>query len=217
LLPHLDLLALRLYPVRPVHRLDTDAPAWEALWAAVGETDPVYVRRPTRAAETGISGIRIAVGTPVEPPPAEAPDDTGEPPVDTTPSPADTASLLLDADGVLLERLSVARLGRLRPPVDDAGREARARLAAAVSRDAPATLACVDLLVLLDRRFDPVLWQTLAAIAAATGAGGLRELVGALETAGEPLRMAERVAEIGPGLGLDDALLTRWRELAEAV
>ena len=216
LMPHLDLLALRLYPVRPVHRLDTDAPAWAALWAAVGETDPVYVRRPTRAAETGISGIRIAVGTPVEPPPALPPDDgLGELPIDTTPSPADTAGLVLDADGVLLERLSVARLGGLRPPADDAAREALANLAEAVSRDAPATLACVDLLVLLDRRFDPVLWETLAAVAAGTGADGLRELVGVLEGVAGPAEAAERVAETGPGLGLDDPLVTRWRELAE--
>ena len=216
LLPHLDLLALRLYPVRPVHRLDTDAPAWAALWAAVGEGDPVYVRRPTRAAETGISGIRIAVGTPVEPPPLVAPDDGSDAlPIDTTPSPADTESLLLDADGVLLGRLSVARLGGLRAPGDDTAREALANLAERVSRDAPATLACVDLLVLCDRRFDPVIWQTLAAVAAETGAEGLRRLVGALEGAADPAETAERVAEIGPGLGLDEPLATRWRELAQ--
>lgn len=217
LLPHLDLLALRLYSVRPVHRLDTDAPAWAALWAAVGESDPVYVRRPTRAAETGISGIRIAVGTPVEPPPLEAPEGgTDALPIDTTPSPADTASLMLDADGVLLERLSVARLASLRAPRNDAGREALANLAETVARDAPATLACVDLLVLVDRRFDPVIWQTLAAIAAETGAEGLRELVGVLEGAEGPAEAALRLAETGPGLGLTDALVSRWGELAEA-
>jgi hypothetical protein len=123
---------------------------------------------------------------------------------------------VLDADGVLLERLSIARLGGLRPPRDDAEDAALATLAEAVSRDAPATLACVDLLVLLDRRFDPVLWQTLAAIAAGAGAGGLRELVGLLEGAEGPAQSGARVAEGGPGLGLDDPLVSRWKELSEA-
>jgi len=215
LLPHLDLLALRLYPVRPVHRLDTDAPAWDRLWSAVGETDPVFVRRPTRAAETGISAIRIAAGTPVEP---SAPDlGDGQPPIDTTPSPADTASLLLDADAALLEQVSLERLAGLRRPRDDAGRDALAALSRVLASDAPGVLACMDLLILIDQRFDPVIWQTLSVLAANGGLAPMRgELAGLSAspegTPGADL-VAQRIAELGAGLGLDGALIDRWREL----
>ena len=54
-LPQLDLLKLKLYPVRPVHALDTDGAAWNAIWTRLGDSQPFYVRRPTRAAETSVS------------------------------------------------------------------------------------------------------------------------------------------------------------------
>lgn len=76
LLARLDRLALRITPLAPVHRLDTDAKVWAAIWAEAAPDELFYVRRPPRAAETGVSAIVLAAGStlpdPVAPLPADA-------------------------------------------------------------------------------------------------------------------------------------------------
>jgi len=59
---HLDRLALRLHPLPPVHAIDTDAQVWQAIWDAAGADEVVFVRRPPRAAETGVSAVVLARG-----------------------------------------------------------------------------------------------------------------------------------------------------------
>ena len=241
LLPHLDLLTLRLYPLRPVHRIDTDAAAWQAIWAEIGETDPVFVRRPSRAAETGISGIVLARGTSLpEPPPvlterpteeiARLPDGAVVTPVRVPIARPETEiPTVLDADALLLSRVSLDRFLGLRPPPDAAEmerslpdlnrrvgdpREAAETLAREQGRDASTVLAVLDLLVMIERRFDPVTWQTLLAGAGHAALGGLVDLLRESQrergTAAAVVRWLE-----GLGAGEDPvpALVEGWRVL----
>jgi len=62
-----------------------------------------------------------------------------------------------------------------------------------------------------------VIWQTLSVLAANGGLAPMRgELAGLSAspegTPGADL-VAQRIAELGAGLGLDGALIDRWREL----
>lgn len=204
LMPRLDLLALRLYPVRPVHRVDTDADAWAALWANIGNADPVFVRRPTRAAETGISGIRIAVGTPVEPPGLDP--DVPQP----APSPADEDALVLDTDAVVLTRVNLDRLANLRPSIDGVGLEVRAALTNEIRDDANLMLACMDLLILVERRFDPVLWPTLLAAARGGALLELRDLMARRLGEAPDNDAVEVMIEALGAVGIADGLPARW-------
>lgn len=241
LLPHLDLLALRLYPLRPVHRVDTDAAAWQAIWAEIGETDPVFVRRPTRAAETGLSGIVLARGTTLpEPPPAPSEQPTEviiRPPLGTVVTPLSVPLIrpeievptVLDADALLLSRVSLERFLDLRPLPDAAeverslaglaGRVGDPRGAAETlirehGRDAPTVLSVLDLLILIERGFDALTWQTFLVGARRAALGGL---VGLLRESQREVGSPAAVLRWLEGLGIGDepvpALVEGWRLL----
>lgn len=218
LLPRLDPLTLRLHPLPPVHVVPTDAPAWGDLWAAVGADAVFYVRRPTRAAETGLSAIRIAAGAPVE---------LEEPPGDALPSPGDVADLVLDEDALLLRRVDLPQLVALRIPPDAAGRAAVDELRERVAGDARAVLTLLELLALIERRYDALLWPTLLAVVDGGGPGALRDGLVAARTAeaadaaeaeanGDPVpapaSTAALVAALAPDIALPDALLLAWRQ-----
>ncbi|MFM2068119.1 MAG: hypothetical protein RLZZ584_3028 [Pseudomonadota bacterium] len=62
LLARIDVLALRLFALPPVHRVDTDADVWKPIWDGAAEADLLYVRRPPRTAETNVSAVVLARG-----------------------------------------------------------------------------------------------------------------------------------------------------------
>jgi hypothetical protein len=62
LLARIDVLALRLFALPPVHAIDTDVDVWKPIWDAVADEDLVYVRRPPRTAETNVSAVVLARG-----------------------------------------------------------------------------------------------------------------------------------------------------------
>ena len=214
-LPQIDLLRLKLYPVRPVHKLDTDAGVWQSIWERLGEENPFYVRRPTRAAETGISGIVLAEGAR---PPLPVPDaaDTGG--GDTTetdtpaPTPADNGGLIEDEGSVFLRFVNFKRLAQLRPPPAREAEDALEKLLANVGEDAEQVQLALDILLRVERQFDPVIWQTLLAL---TEKGSGKEFLQVLLEADPKIPTAILAVEMGPGLGLDDSLLKQWSELSE--
>ncbi len=57
---HIDSFALRLYGAPSVHEANTDAAVWRDIWAST--RDVIYVRRPTRVAETQVSAVVLATG-----------------------------------------------------------------------------------------------------------------------------------------------------------
>lgn len=197
LLPQLDLLRLKLYPVRPVHALDTDQAAWQAIWDRFGSNSPLYVRRPSRAAETSISGIVLALGTALPLPP-----EAGG-------GPADTGGLIEDEDSVFLRRVNYPMLAEVRVPTDDAGRAALATLIE--SFNLPTSVAASQrILLLVERHYDSVVWQTLQQLAAANN---LDAFLGALRAKPVDQTTGELVVAGGAALGLDNTLLNQWTAL----
>jgi len=59
-LPHLDQLALRLYDMADTGIDPDDASIWRAIWSEASQ--PLFVRRPPRVAETLVSGVVLASG-----------------------------------------------------------------------------------------------------------------------------------------------------------
>jgi len=198
-LPQLDLLRLKLYPVRPVHALDLDADVWQAIWDRTTEEELFYLRRPARAAETAISSIVLALGSELP----EAPE-----PVET---PADQGGLLEDEESVLLRRINFAMLALQRPPVDQEGQEALVDLTAEFGQQAVAVTSGLQILLSIEPRYDPLVWQTLLALARNDAlAPFAADLTAA---AAEPTATGAKVAAIGNTLGLAAGLLNRWPDL----
>ena len=75
-LAQLDRLTLRITPLQPVHRIDSDSKVWAAIWAEAAPDELVYVRRPPRAAETGVSALVLAAGARLPPLGTDLPPDT---------------------------------------------------------------------------------------------------------------------------------------------
>ncbi|PKD38984.1 hypothetical protein CWO84_18230 [Methylomonas sp. Kb3] len=197
LLPQLDLLRLKLYPVRPVHALDTDQAAWQAIWDRFGSNAPLYVRRPSRAAETSISGIVLALGTSLPTPP------------EVVGGPADGGGLIDDEDNVFLKRVNYPMLAELRAPTDDAGRAALAALVASFN-ESTLVAASQRILLLVERQYDAVIWQTLQQLAAANN---LEAFVAGVRAKSANQTTGAWVGESGAGLGLENGLIGQWAAL----
>jgi hypothetical protein len=198
-LPKLDLLRLRLYPRRPVHELDTDATTWQSIWNIVGTDDVLYIRRPLRTAETGISGIVLAQGTSLP---------EGSPATDT---PADGGSLLHDEDTVFLGRVNFNRLSTRRPPADAEGQAAVTSLTSEFGGDATAVQNALDILLRIPRQYDAVVWQTVLALARGDVLPEFLDRLIQGQNANTPT--AQVVSSVGGELGMDEALTTRWTQL----
>ena len=211
-LPHLDLLELRLYPRRPVHELDTDEATWQGIWDRVSDQSLLFVRRPTRAAETAISGIVLAQGTALPPPQETQPTlPTDEVVSDVVSGPADAGGLILDAEEVFLERVNLRRLGELRPPEGDTALRALETLDSEFGDDAGTVQASLDFLLRVERRYDELVWPTLFTM---TREGALTEFVARFLRVQEP-GVATGSAVVEAGGSLIGDLAEGWRSLDE--
>lgn len=192
-----DLLDVYRHPRRPVHELDTDAAAWRAIWDRVNNDAVLYVRRPTRAAETALSGIVLARGTSLPSAPTSG-----------TPTPADGDALLQSEDAVFLNRVNLGRLGVQRRPSATAGETALADMITEFGANPTVTNDALAALLLVERRYDGVVWQSLLALARS---GNLAAFVTALEAALDGAAVTSAaVASVGPALGLADPILNAW-------
>jgi hypothetical protein len=194
-LPQIDLLRLKLYPVRPVHTQPGDESAWSNIWQKVTDNQIFYVRRPSRAAETAISGIVLALDSELPAPPAPIP------------SPADSGGLIQDGATLFLERINLTGLGKNRPPLGSAGETALAKMATEFARDALVAQQTASVLMRIEREFDDLVWQTLYPLARARA---LDALMAALLHAEPDDATAKVVASAGEELGLDTALIDQW-------
>ncbi len=198
LLPQLDLLRLKLYPPREVHQLPTDATVWQSIWNNIDTDQLFYLRRPTRAPETQISAIVLALGTGLP---------EGTEPID---SPADDGGFLEDENDVRLRWINFAWLADQRPPGDDDGEAASEALDNEFPGDAALVQIGLELLLLIPNRYDSVLWQTLLELARTDQ---LAPFLTALRASDSATPLGARVASIGAGMGLDSDLLDRWPPL----
>jgi len=192
----LDLLRLRLYPRRPVHHLDLDRTTWAAIWELVEQDELIYVRRPLRTAETQLSGIILNL-----------PQQQTEPVPEPQPSPSD-GNLLADEGSIFLKRLNIASLAEHRNADNDASREARSNLQEEFGSDATAVLQMLYISLRIEHRYDPLLWQTLLAVARNES---LLEFYSTLtERQGEGQNTQDIVLDISAGFGLDAELQNQW-------
>jgi len=219
-LPQLDLLRLRLYPVQPVHAIDTDATVWQNIWDTLADGQLMYVRRPVRAAETAVSGIVLALGTSV-PAPVETPTPNPVPPSDGTdtesnPNPSDPGSLIESEDSVFLRFLNFKLLAEIRPPQNNDSNTALEQLIAIQQENTLAVRQANAFLLRVERHYDPVVWPTLFAL---IERGALAKMLDALQQVDEthPAATGKRVLESGPDLDLPDTLLRRWEELVSQI
>jgi len=198
----LDLLRLRLYPRRPVHKLDLDKNTWNAIWDLVGEDELIYVRRPLRTAETQLSGIILNQPVrPVEPVPAPE-----------TPSPSD-GNLVVDENSVFLKRINIKTLIEQRDFDSDASREAQQKLLDSFGESANQVMHMLNILLRIDRRFDALIWQTLLAVANSENLNGFYKT---LEEGQEnEKRTTDIILDNGAEFGMNRELLREWSELRD--
>lgn len=199
----MDLLRLRLYPQRPVHQFNTDKNSWQAIWDIVDEQDLIYVRRPLRTAETQLSGIVLNVPTPL-------PTEDELPP----PSPSDS-NLLADENSVFLKSINLQALGSRRIGESDASREALTAAQTEFGTDAVSVRQMLFIMLRIEPAYDPLLWQTLLAIARTEGLQAFHDTL--IERQGDGENTIEIILDIGAGFGLDAGLLSQWSDLASGV
>ena len=208
-LPSQNLLTLKLFPVVKPHELDTDRDAWIAIWDKLNTSSQslFYIRRPLRAAETRLSGIVLARGVPL---PAVIPT--------VLPSPADNG-LYLDENKTVLREFNLALLQNLRPVESDAATESAAKMLDGFANDVPVTKVIAQLMIRIERKYDPIFWQTLVELVSASDAvgGNLKPLLDLLldeENQAEPTGTV--IAAAKDDLKLNDTLAEQWKTLAEA-
>lgn len=203
-LPQLDLLRLKLYPVQPVHALDTDASVWQNIWDAVAGGQLMYVRRPIRAAETAVSGIVLALGSSVPEPAEPPPPDEG--------NPSDPGSVIEDEDSVLLRFINFERLAEIRPPRDGNGEEALRQLIDSVGDDAPQVLQANEFLLRVERHYDPVAWPTLRLLVERETLPAMLERLREAEEA-HPAVTGKVMLDAAAEVGIEGDLAGQWEEL----
>jgi hypothetical protein len=197
-----DPLALRLYRRSPSHSLDTDASVWKEIWSRADSDNLTYVRRPVRAAETGISGIILANGASV---PEFDPEIEGD--GDT---PVEVPTEIEDEHTIFLRMVNVQSLANARPADTEAGKESIKALEEALPREPGAIRTLLDILLRVERQYDPVIWQTLEQAQQRDNLPRLLELL--MEADADIGSTAKHVIRAGTDLGLADNLLQQWKE-----
>ncbi|TQV71507.1 hypothetical protein FLL45_20360 [Aliikangiella marina] len=201
-LPHLDLLRLRLYPRRPVHELNTDESAWQAIWDIVEEDDLIFVRRPQRTAETRVSGIVLAQGF-------SLPSTIPEEPVA---SPADQGFLQTE-DSVFLNRVNFELLTRIRGGASEESDPAVDDLLNEFSEQSQVIQHAMQILLRVERQYDPLIWRTILAVARNEQTNDFYEQL----TEGQQNDQSTRevIVEIGASFGLEPELVSAWSDFEE--
>lgn len=149
----------------------TADPNWQALWNRVHEGELFYVRRPGRAAETGVSAIVLARGSEL-PGPASEPSPPSPPTgvvvtdrMELTPTAVSSLTTRIDAiateNETILRRIDFQRLAKGRPPQNGFEQNAFTELEQQRGKDAQTVLLINDLLLRIERTYDTVIWRTL--------------------------------------------------------
>jgi hypothetical protein len=218
-LPQLDPLRLKLYPVQPVHALPGDAATWRTLWDRLGGTAPVYVRRPIRPAETGLSAIVLALGmglpsghvlaAPSGPGPG--PGLSPGPSPGPAPGPADAGPPAADEAEIALRWVNLVTLAGTRPPASDEGQKAYRALLENYAADADTAQFALHILLRIERAHDGLVWQTLFE---AAKAGRLRDYAEGLvsEEFGPETPTGKIMVELGNRFGLSPERIQDWEK-----
>lgn len=108
---------------------------------------------------------------------------------------------------------SIAELARLRR-LQGTALEAAEKLATVLEGRPEEQRAVVHIAALVERRFDPVLWESLLTLAERPGTlPRFRDIL--VESVSATFPTAQVVVELGPNLGLPSTQLERWKALGE--
>lgn len=205
----MDLLKLRLYPKRPVHKLDLDRSTWEAIWELIDEEELIFVRRPLRTAETQLSGI--VLNSPPVNIISEAPDLPSEIPTPSeVPSPSDR-NLLADEDTVFLRRVNISSFMDKRVGQSPESREAAAMLDREFGQQGKVVQQIMNVLLVTEPAYDTLIWPTLLHMARGEELSDFYKELQSRKSAGDSTPQALIV--LGPTFGLNRELVTQWSEL----
>ncbi len=183
--------------------LDADEATWADIWERVPDERLLYVRRPLRAAETGISGIVLARGFDL--PAVPAPPAGPQPGVDE--------SRLLDDSAVVARYLTFQVLAGLRPPQQAQGKAAVTHLHNNFADDLAAVMESVKILLLAGRDYTEVVWPTLRRLATQSTMAPFRQALQDGMADGTP---AGTVVDAMPDIaGLTQSLRERWAAVVE--
>jgi hypothetical protein len=197
-----DLLRLYLYPRNAVHEIDTDETVWQEIWSQVADHSLVFVRRPVRAAETGISGIVLAQGADL-PPPSETP-----PP----PPPEETdGGLIEDEDTVFLRFINFKWLHKAHPPENTDEAKAFEKLADAFKNDAQLVRLLLRFFISVERQYHSVIWRISFLFVDTEGFEEFLKLADELPF--EPAGTGKRLHEMISNIGSADSLLSELEEI----
>lgn len=221
LLARRDRLALRVTPMVPVHRQDTDDKVWAAIWAETAPDELLYVRRPPRAAETGVSAIVLAAGATLPAPTAPLGRDLAslEAELDAT---AERAEAALQA-AAASARAREAALAQMRTLEDTVARQREAlartgdeRLADALAELASTQAALATAQQELARLGGEATNAQVIAVALATTTAEIERLQQALKAAEErAAKLDDALANAGNTEGLRKELAALSGQLDE--
>ncbi len=118
----------------------------------------------------------------------------------------------LQAGGAQPAAIDVQELAKLRPAADAASRKALDKLTTGLANRPEEAAVVADILMLMDRRYDAVIWPTLASVAEQPGQlAKLRDFLRKNTDAARPAGAA--LAASGADFGLSAALVKKWKEL----
>jgi hypothetical protein len=195
-----DLLRLYLYPRTAVHEIDTDETAWQEIWSQLVDHTLVYVRRPVRAAETGISGIVLAQGAEL-PPPAETP----------APSEVPSGDLIEDEDTVFLRFINFEWLSKAYPPTSTEEEKAFEKLANNFKNDALFVRKLLAFFVAVERQYQAVIWRTSLLLADAEGVETFLEKIESLDF--HPASTGKRLHEMLSNMSDADSVISELEDI----
>jgi hypothetical protein len=195
-----DLLRLYLYPRTAVHEIDTDETAWQEIWGQLVDQTLVYVRRPVRAAETGISGIVLAQGAEL-PPPSETPPPVEEPDGD----------LIEDEDTVFLRFVNFKWLSKAHPPTNTDEEKAFEKLADKFKNDALFVRKLLAFFIAVERQYQSVIWRTSLLLADTEGVDEFIKSADSLDFT--PISTGKRLYEMLSNLDDVDSILSELEDI----
>jgi|GEM_PF-759489 len=219
LLPHIDPLTLRLFPLPAAHTIDTDAAVWREIWAQTDEV--LYLRRPPRAAETGVSAVVLARGYALPSPATDSATELRAQLATTRAALAQCRQSLTGAEQRVAEleaaaaaglHLGLRDLAELRGLGPDLGDTVKA-LEEQLQGRPEAVKTVARILLQVPSLYDRALWPSLVIVARK---GLLDEFARFTRDKATPTTLGRAMVEGGAEFGLSRALIEQWRGLDPA-
>ncbi len=214
---------------------------WDTLWGKLDDNELFYIKRPQRTAETGVSAIVLARGAVQVAAENTANDNDNDNSTGMTGIVSDLSDanpgvmrpgitavsrplsslftakrmVISDENETLMRQVNLKRLSQLRPAKNNFEKKALEKLAEEKSKDSHFILGLMDVLILIERKYDTSLWRTLLQI---SNKGNIKTFVDYLSKEVEENTNTAKViskSTLETGLPLTDSLKNQWLKLSE--